>query len=157
MRRQKKIEENVNDFFYTKMLHEIDPLHYFEGSFASYWKGGSFFGYKEIIPLIFWVNDNKIDLIFDKADKLIVFRKYRSKDTPIQPDDSVHSLTFMSGNISYNPVICCGLPETEPSIREGMDGGSRLRSQPTIAPSTPPRSPKPARQRASLVCMTSVT
>jgi len=66
-------ETNVRAFFESVMLEEIDPLQCFDGYYASYWKGGSFFGFLEVIPLLEWVNHNRIELEFQPGIKSIVF------------------------------------------------------------------------------------
>lgn len=65
--------ENVRQFFENTVLSEIDPLQCFEGYYAPYWKGGSFFGFLEVIPFLEWVNRNQIELIFDSKLKMVAF------------------------------------------------------------------------------------
>lgn len=66
-------ESNIQSFFDTIMLDEIDPLQCFDGYYASYWKGGSFFGFLEVIPLLEWVNSNRVELAYRSGIKSVAF------------------------------------------------------------------------------------
>jgi len=66
-------EFNVSEFFESVMLDEIDPLQCFDGYYAPYWKGGSFFGFLEVVPLLEWVNCNRIELVFRPGIKSVAF------------------------------------------------------------------------------------
>jgi len=66
--------ENAGRFFSTVVINEIDPLQCFEGHFASYWKGGSFMGFPEVIPLMEWVNRNRVELSFRPGIKSVTFQ-----------------------------------------------------------------------------------
>jgi glycosyltransferase involved in cell wall biosynthesis/predicted O-methyltransferase YrrM len=66
-------EANAGQFFSDVVIHEIDPLQCFDGYYASYWKGGYFLGFMEVVPLLQWVNDRKIDLIFSPGVKSVAF------------------------------------------------------------------------------------
>jgi len=60
-------------FFKEVVINEIDPLQCFDGYYASYWNGGSFFGFLEVIPLLEWVNNNRIELMFKPGIKSVAF------------------------------------------------------------------------------------
>jgi len=66
-------DTNVGTFFESVMLDEIDPLQCFDGYYAPYWKGGSFFGFLEVVPLLEWVNCNRIELVFRPGIKSVAF------------------------------------------------------------------------------------
>ncbi len=65
--------DNARQFFENTVLNEIDPLQCFDGYYAPYWKGGSFFGFLEVIPLMEWANRNQISLIFEHGIKSVTF------------------------------------------------------------------------------------
>lgn len=65
--------DNVSDFFSKIVANEIDSLQCFDGYYAPYWKGGSFLGFMEVIPLMEWVNKNKIELDFKPGIKSVAF------------------------------------------------------------------------------------
>jgi len=89
-------------FFKNIVINEIDPLQCFQGYYAPYWKGGSFFGFREVIPLMAWVNKNQIDLVFKPGIKSVVFEWKQQRPA----DSSFDSREFepLCGNIRYNPV-----------------------------------------------------
>ncbi len=65
--------DNARQFFENTVLNEIDPLQCFDGYYAPYWKGGSFFGFLEVIPLMEWVNRNQVNLTFEQGIKSVAF------------------------------------------------------------------------------------
>lgn len=65
--------DNAGQFFENIILNEIDLMQCFEGFYAPYWKGGSFFGFPEVIPLMEWVNCNQVSLIFEQGIKSVTF------------------------------------------------------------------------------------
>lgn len=66
-------QSDAERFFKEVVINEIDPLQCFDGYYASYWKGGSFFGFLEVIPLLEWVNKNRIELAFKPGIKSVAF------------------------------------------------------------------------------------
>jgi len=66
-------KENVQQFFEKVVLNEIDPLQCFQGYYASYWLGGSFLGFREVIPLLKWVNQQRVKLDFKPGIKSVSF------------------------------------------------------------------------------------
>ena len=65
--------ETALQFFENTVITEIDPLQCFQGYYAPYWKMGSFFGFREVSPLMEWVNNNRIDLVFERGVKSVTF------------------------------------------------------------------------------------
>jgi glycosyltransferase involved in cell wall biosynthesis/predicted O-methyltransferase YrrM len=65
--------DNAQNFFTSVVFNEIDNLQCFDGYYAPYFRGGSFMGFKEVIPLMQWVNHNSIDLTFEPGIKSVVF------------------------------------------------------------------------------------
>jgi predicted O-methyltransferase YrrM len=55
-------KETAPPFLETTVLNDIDPLQCFEGYYAPYWEGGSFFGFAEMVPLMRWVNQQRVEL-----------------------------------------------------------------------------------------------
>ncbi|GAB1409756.1 hypothetical protein MASR1M90_09100 [Desulfovibrionales bacterium] len=66
-------QANINNYFDNVILNEIDRLQCFEGYYAPYWEGGSFFGFMEVVPLMEWVNERKIKLNFTPGVKSASF------------------------------------------------------------------------------------
>lgn len=91
--------EKAKEFFQQRIINEIDPLQCFEGHYISYWQGGSFFGFREVIPLISWINENRIELFFDADGKSVGFYwpDFSKKRT-------IARFPVDSGSIFYNPV-----------------------------------------------------
>lgn len=66
-------EDTAEAFFFAKVRNEIDPLQCFDGYFAPYWQGGSFMGFMEVVPLMEWVNRNRVQLYFTPGIKSVMF------------------------------------------------------------------------------------
>ncbi|MGA1869475.1 MAG: B12-binding domain-containing radical SAM protein [bacterium] len=118
---ERPMEKNISEFFYTKVFHEIDPLGCFEGAFASYGNSGFFLGSKDIIKLTSWINHHAIEVLFDKGDKLIAFHWPHTRYGDSAHDDINNDTPLVSGTFSYHPLICCGVPVTDPIMKTGMD------------------------------------
>ena len=74
--------ETALQFFENTVITEIDPLQCFQGYYAPYWKMGSFFGFREVSPLMEWVNNNRIDLVFERGVKSVTFEAiHQNHDT----------------------------------------------------------------------------
>ena len=65
--------ENADSFFHSVVINEIDPLQCFDGYYAPYWRGGSFMGFMEVVPLMEWVNCNNVELTFSTGIKSVMF------------------------------------------------------------------------------------
>ena len=89
-------------FFEKTVINEIDPLQCFQGYYAPYWKEGSFFGFREVIPLLEWVNKNKVELVFKPDIKSVTFEWKQQR--PIDSSFDVGEFARLCGNIRYNPV-----------------------------------------------------
>lgn len=94
--------ESSQNFFQKVVINEIDSLQCFEGYYAPYWKGGSFFGFLEVVPLMKWVNENQIELIFKPGIKSVVF-EWEQQRSGVSSFD-VKGFERSCGNIKYNPV-----------------------------------------------------
>ncbi|CAN2046927.1 putative Glycosyltransferase [Candidatus Magnetomoraceae bacterium gMMP-1] len=95
-------DDNAYRFFEKKVINEIDSLQCFEGYFAPYWKGGSFFGFREVIPLMEWINQNKVELIFDESVKLAAFES--TSQHRFVPEFDIKKFLKLTGKLKYNPV-----------------------------------------------------
>ena len=95
--------DSVSKFFEEVTINAIDPLQCFEGYYAPYWKGGFFVGFREVVPLLEWINCNNVELILNPGDKTVTF------ECPVLRKSAGESLDIdafkrLTGSISYNPV-----------------------------------------------------
>ena len=95
-------QDNALQFFKDTVINEIDPLQCFQGFYAPYWKGGSFFGFREVIPLMEWVNKNQIDLVFKPGIKSVAFEW--KKEEGANPSFDTKEFERLCGDVKYNPV-----------------------------------------------------
>ncbi len=65
--------DNVEDFFRSRVLPEIDSLQCFPGHYASYWQGGAFLGFAETMPFLTWINQQRLHLGLHPGAKLVSF------------------------------------------------------------------------------------
>lgn len=93
--------ENVQKFWEICVSSDIDPLQGFTGHYAHYWQGGSVFGDRNVIPLMKWINTQKIALKFDAVGRSATF------DYPQQS---------VSGQINYNPIAGFALQRSEENL-----------------------------------------
>ena len=89
-------------FFKNTVINEIDPLQCFQGFYAPYWKGGFFFGFREVTPLMEWVNKNQIDLVFKRGIKSVAF-EWKKKEVANSSFDA-REFERLCGDVKYNPV-----------------------------------------------------
>jgi FkbM family methyltransferase len=94
--------ENSLEFLKGVIIREIDHLQCFQGHYAPYWKGGSFFGFREVMPLMNWVNQNKVDLNFQVGIKSVAFEWKQQR--PADSSFDAREFERLCGNIKYNPV-----------------------------------------------------
>jgi len=89
----------------------VDPLQCFDGYFAPYWKGGFWIGFAEVIPLMEWVNRNRIELVSGPRDKAVFFTPAARTDTG-ERDFDEQQYRRQAGSFHYNPVQQCRVLET---------------------------------------------
>jgi len=65
--------ENLLPFFNEVVRPQIDLVANIPDAYSSYWKGGSFFGFTEVVPVIEYVNKHQIELDFDAGVKIASF------------------------------------------------------------------------------------
>jgi predicted O-methyltransferase YrrM len=65
--------DTTGPFFRETVQKEIDWLQCFEGHYAPYHGGGSFLGFREVVPLLEYVNARGIELRFDGKTKNVSF------------------------------------------------------------------------------------
>lgn len=71
----KLTDENILTFFNESVRPQIDiSVANVPGSYAHYWKGGSFVGFKEVVPLMEYINDHQIELNFEAGVKIVSWR-----------------------------------------------------------------------------------
>jgi glycosyltransferase involved in cell wall biosynthesis len=98
-------KENALDFFDQVVTTQIDPLLIVDFDFASYWKGGSLVGFPEVIPLLRWINQNRVVLKIPKQIKNVYFQYPLPKGQKFS-NVSLDGSNFerQEGKIQYNPV-----------------------------------------------------
>ena len=95
--------DTVRPFVDQYLVNEIDPLQCFSGVHASYHKGGSFVGFREVIPLLTWINACQADLVFEAQDKVVAYEKrLHTPATALSP-------AMSSGDVTYHPFSQCDL------------------------------------------------
>lgn len=65
---------NARACFRQRVLGEIDELGIFKGWYAPYHGGGSFWGFREVVPLLRYVNERGLRLEFSPEAKHVYFR-----------------------------------------------------------------------------------
>jgi len=96
--------DNALQFFENTVINEIDPLQCFEGYYAPYWKGGSFFGFLEVIPLMKWVNRHRINLVLEPGAKSVTFEWPLKSENSGDNKFDVKKFEQLTGKVNYNPV-----------------------------------------------------
>ncbi len=99
--------DNVQDYFNRFLLGQIDELQCFTGHYAPYHNGGSFMGFREVLPLLDFVNSRGIELGYDPQGKQVWFtwgaQKHENFGQPASPLSDHFSETEY-GSIEYNPL-----------------------------------------------------
>jgi len=95
--------DTVPRFFEEVTINKTDSLQCFKGYYAPYWKGGFFGGFREVIPLMEWVNRNKVELILNHGDKAVTFECPALRKNAGKSFDAERFRT-LTGGILYNPV-----------------------------------------------------
>jgi len=108
-------DKTARQFFENTVINDIDPLQCFQGYYAPYWKGGSFFGFREVIPLMQWVNRNKVKLIVPTDIKSIAFQPPDRTRCTSEYDSK--NFGESAGRIRYNPIeTICGVMGKKKSV-----------------------------------------
>ena len=102
-------KENAEELYHNLVLPETDELLSFEAHYAPYHKGGSFWGFSEVIPLLYYINKHAIELEITPKCKHVSFI---SRKEPAQK--SINFINFDSecGKYYYHPLS---------SIKSGND------------------------------------
>ncbi len=95
--------DNAVAFFQDRVLPEIDPLQCFPGHYASYWQGGAFMGFAEVIPFLTWVNNQRLELKLHAGAKLVSFA-WPPEDVAHGGETSGGAWETRSGSYFFNPV-----------------------------------------------------
>lgn len=95
--------DSVSKFFEEVTINEIDPLQCFEGYYAPYWKGGFFVGFREVVPLVEWINCNNVELILNPGDKTVTFERPLLRKSAGESFD-IEGFGRSTGSVRYNPV-----------------------------------------------------
>lgn len=96
-------QTNAETWFHSSVLGQIDELQCFEGCYAPYWKGGSFFGFAEVLPLLAYVNSRKIELSFATGGKSVWFDVPPS-GLPKADEDQAGRSSGPVGKVTYHPL-----------------------------------------------------
>lgn len=68
-------DENLLPFFNEHVRPQVDlSVENIPSQYAGYWKGGSFVGFKEVVPLMTYINERQIDLDFEAGVKIVSWR-----------------------------------------------------------------------------------
>ncbi len=119
-------ERSVSEFFKQVVDKEIDYLGCFEGHYAPYWKGGFFIGFPEIVPLMEWVNRNKVDLIFEPGGKVVMFECPAGPANTAGEGFDLEGFNSLTGNLHHNPVDQICIYE-EKDVAAGQQAGALCR------------------------------
>ena len=110
-------QTNAQTWFHSFVLGQIDELQCFEGYYAPYWKGGSFFGFHEVLPLMAYVNSHKIELSF-KTDGKAVWFEVPPSGLPEGDVNSTGRIRGPVGKVSYHPLAWI-------TLEKGLNGDDR--------------------------------
>jgi FkbM family methyltransferase len=116
---------NVEEYFDKFLLGQIDELQCFTGHYAPYHKGGSFMGFREVWPLMEFVNSRGIDLGFVPGGKHVWFPWDKEQHNNQQPARCDHNEREY-GVIEYNPLA---LRANEPLASHILPKVARLYQQ----------------------------
>ncbi|MCK4292794.1 MAG: FkbM family methyltransferase [Planctomycetes bacterium] len=117
---------SVSKFLKEVAANEVDSLGCFDGYYAPYWKGGFFIGFPEVAPLMEWVNRNKIDLIFEPGNKVVMFECPASPGNAAGTDFSLEAFNRLTGNLHHNPVDQISVYE-EKDVSAGQEAAALCR------------------------------
>lgn len=94
-------QANAPAFLEGTVSNEIDVLQCFEGHYAPYHGGGSFLGFREVVPLLEFVNAHGIELVFDGRAK-----NARFTVGPFRPVPGFDPADFAGrcGMVPHNPL-----------------------------------------------------
>ena len=97
-------KESALDFFDKVVTPQFDPIICRELYYAPYWKGGSFVGFLEVIPLMKWVNNNNIELTITSDVKMIYLQKEQNKIFSTDTKSISSNFDVLSGPVKRSPV-----------------------------------------------------
>lgn len=105
-------EESLTKFFEEVTTSCVDSLLCFDGHYAPYWKGGFFIGFREVVPLMEWVNRNKVQLVFDPGAKAVLFEYTDDIETRTDGEFDAKQFQQLCGCMYYNPAGIAKVTET---------------------------------------------
>lgn len=124
---------NCESFFRETLLAEIDELQCFSGYFAPYHAGGSFMGFREVVPLLEFVNSRGIELKFTKGGKHAWF----SWDLGMPARDVVGTVLWSDsehGVVEHNPL---NLTSTQPKASQVLPAAAQAYKQRKVTEAMP--------------------
>ena len=100
-----QLDEDGGRGFFDKVFEkEIDTLQCFTGHYAPYWKGGSFFGFMEVRPLLEWAARREAEVL-TSGNKMVLVEDPRAADKGAGPEDfDIGRFNQKTGLASHNPM-----------------------------------------------------
>jgi len=117
--------DNVQEYFDKFLLGQIDELQCFTGHFAPYHKVGSFIGFREVLPLMDFVNFREIELSFEPEGKHVWFAWDGDKHLTQLPEKKDYPNSEY-GAVEYNPL---DIPTAQPLAQRIMPNVAKIYHQ----------------------------
>lgn len=95
---------SVSQFFLDVMLGDLDELQCFEGHYASYHAGGAFAGFREVVPLLEFVNSRGIPLHYRPNVKSVWFEWNQKQSGQTGEGARAVSKPLLAGSFTYHPL-----------------------------------------------------
>ncbi|KPA13127.1 glycosyl transferase [Candidatus Magnetomorum sp. HK-1] len=114
-------DSNSLEFFDQVVIPQFDPIIFRELFYAPYWKGGSFAGFLEVIPLMEWTNRNSIELDIHEGIKMVSFQLPKKRQTNLSlPEFDINRFQQNIGKIGQNPVDCFSISPNTPESKKAL-------------------------------------
>ncbi|MBF0449811.1 MAG: glycosyltransferase [Candidatus Magnetomorum sp.] len=99
---------NALTFFDQVVIPQFDPIIFRELFYAPYWKGGSFVGFQEVIPLMEWAHRNFIEFSIQDDVKMVSFQLPQANNKKLVSHSAFNAQSFQQrlGRVGRNPVDC---------------------------------------------------
>ena len=117
-------QDTSYDFYLNTICPEFDPIIYRELSYAPYWKGGSFAGFLEVIPLMKWCNEHSVVLNFASGVKMGYFHIPQPAQPPV-PSLSPELFFRLTGVILPKPLAGISVFSDSAAARSALQVCSR--------------------------------
>jgi SAM-dependent methyltransferase/tetratricopeptide (TPR) repeat protein len=117
-------QDTSYDFYLNTICPEFDPIIYRELSYAPYWKGGSFAGFLEVIPLMKWCNEHSVVLNYASGVKMGHFHIPQPAQPPV-PSLSPEVFSRLTGVILPKPLAGISVFSDSAAARSALQVCSR--------------------------------